>query len=124
MTTCISVIGTSRISAACAAQRTASADSGEPSTATRIPCFLADSDISHPLDSVMVDETLQPFVQLGQVSHVGANGLPMKPAELLVDVALPHGVAVAVPQQNEAGREGQLRSDQLAHVRALASRFL
>jgi hypothetical protein len=43
-----------------------------------------------------------------------ANGLPMKPAELLVDVALPHGVAVAVPQQNEAGREGQLRSDQLA----------
>jgi len=44
-----------------------------------------------------------------------ANGLPMKPAELLVDVALPHGVAVA---------EGQLRSDQLAHVRALASRFL
>ena len=53
-----------------------------------------------------------------------ANGLPMKPAELLVDVALPHGVAVAVPQQNEAGREGQLRSDQLAHVRALASRFL
>ena len=48
----------------------------------------------------------------------------MKPAELLVDVALPHGVAVAVPQQNEAGREGQLRSDQLAHVRALAARFL
>ena len=52
------------------------------------------------------------------------RGLAVKRAELGVHPAGPHRIPVAVPQQDEAGRDGQLGRDQLTHVRALAAGFL
>ena len=50
--------------------------------------------------------------------------LTVKRAELGIHSARSHRIPVAVPQQDEAGRNGQLGRDQLTHVRALAAGFL
>ena len=74
----------------------------------------------------LVNEALQPLTALGQMGCVGDVGqcLAMKRVQFGVHAARAHRVPVAVPQQDEAGRNGQLGRDQLTHVRALPAGFL
>ena len=58
------------------------------------------------------------------MSATFAQCLAVKRAQFGVHSAGPHRVPVAVPQQDEAGRDGQLGGDQLTHVRALTAGFL
>ena len=66
---------------------------------------------------------LAQFAKPGRVGHI-CQRLAVKRAELGIHSAGSHRIPVAVPQQDEAGRNGQLGRDQLTHVRALAAGFL